>query len=136
MKVCGKCGAQCMDNQIYCHSCGAALDEKKGAASKATDAVKDFGQDYKAYTDNYFGEKNNYRNGLEKFYKAHGGLIIGIIALLIWANWGSLGDFLGLALGILGIYVCKFEESSTIKIIAYICNGLAVGLSILCLLSL
>ena len=57
MKVCGKCGAQCMDNQIYCHSCGAALDEKKGAASKATDAVKDFGQDYKAYTDNYFGEK-------------------------------------------------------------------------------
>ena len=73
---------------------------------------------------------------LEKFYKAHGGLIIGIIALLIWANWGSLGDFLGLALGILGIYVCKFEESSTIKIIAYICNGLAVGLSILCLLSL
>ena len=52
MKVCGKCGAQCMDNQIYCHSCGAALDEKKGAASKATDAVKDFGQDYKAYTDN------------------------------------------------------------------------------------
>lgn len=134
MKVCGKCGAQCQDSQLYCHVCGTALEEKKDVAGKATDTVKRFGKNYKAYTDQYFGDKNDYRNGLEKFYKTHGGLVIGILALLIWNFWGVLGDFLGLVLGILGIYVCKFEESSTIRIIAYICNGLAVGLSILMIL--
>ena len=86
---------------------------------------------FKAELDNYYGDVDTYRNGLEKFFKQYAGLILGIVSILV--VW-ELNVYVGVVLAVISLYICKYLRSQTVRIVGIVCCCATIFIFILWLL--
>ncbi len=77
--------------------------------------------------DLYFGNLDEYNNGLEKHFKAYAGLILAVLGLAItwWVN-----VIAGLVLAAFSLYVTHFMRKEALHPLSYIIDVVTILLSL------